>query len=145
MAFLDENGVQKLWSRIQEYVYECGCKGCDGGSVEPMMVQLVATKDQNDVIERLTIDADPQVLYDTFVSGKRILATIKPTTASETDQAVSEVVYAWRYASNGSVKYQFGLVGFEDATAGGNGYFKVNAYTNVVSGEQVYHIVDHGE
>lgn len=145
MAFLDENGVQKLWSRIQEYVYECGCKGCDGDSVEPMMVQLVATKDQNDVIERLTIDADPQVLYDTFVSGKRILATIKPTTASETDQAVSEVVYAWRYASNGSVKYQFGLVGFEDATAGGNGYFKVNAYTNVVSGEQVYHIVDHGE
>lgn len=144
MAFLDENGVQKLWSRIQEYVYECGCKGCDGGG-EPMMVQLVATKDQNDVIERLTIDADPQVLYDTFVSGKRILATIKPTTASETNQAVSEVVYGWRYASNGSVKYQFGLVGFEDATAGGNGYFKVNAYTNVVSGEQVYHIVDHGE
>lgn len=38
--FLDENGVKKLWSRIQEYVYECCCsKGggdvgyeCKGGS-----------------------------------------------------------------------------------------------------------------
>lgn len=30
--FLDENGVKKLWSRIQEYVYECCCsKG--GGDV----------------------------------------------------------------------------------------------------------------
>lgn len=30
--FLDENGVKKLWSRIQEYVYECCCsKG--GGKV----------------------------------------------------------------------------------------------------------------
>lgn len=29
--FLDENGVKKLWSRIQEYIYECGCNNCSGG------------------------------------------------------------------------------------------------------------------
>lgn len=29
--FLDENGVKKLWSRIQEYIYECGCNECSGG------------------------------------------------------------------------------------------------------------------
>lgn len=32
--FLDENGVKKLWSRIQEYIYECGCNNCSGGDVD---------------------------------------------------------------------------------------------------------------
>ncbi len=31
--FLDENGVKKLWSRIQEYVYECCCSKGGGGDV----------------------------------------------------------------------------------------------------------------
>lgn len=31
--FLDENGVRKLWSRIQEYVYECCCSKGGGGDV----------------------------------------------------------------------------------------------------------------
>lgn len=28
--YLDENGVARLWSRVQELIYEC-CKGSSGG------------------------------------------------------------------------------------------------------------------
>ena len=74
--FLDENGVEKLWSRIQEYVYECGCNGCDGssgGTTAPLIANL--SEDLRDAsCENVAVtDKTFDEISEAYLSGRSVL------------------------------------------------------------------------
>ena len=73
--FLDENGVKKLWSRIQEYVYECCCSKGGGGSG---LTVINAYSEQDGDCTTYMLDKTGEEILEILQSGGNIAINISP-------------------------------------------------------------------
>ncbi len=90
--YLDENGVAKLWERIQKLVYECGGKGGGGGcTCDNAILYLNEIKTEDDQYYYYTLDKSFAEIKDAWEHSKRIV--VKRLTGIRDDETQNYLVY----------------------------------------------------